>query len=175
MVPRVSSLLERHQGRLIALAAVLGFAGMIWLDARREDAHLGEPLPALTLRRLDGHSPVDLASLAGKPVVLDFWASWCGPCRRGLPALDRLATARADEAHFFAVNAEDETDDVQARTRAELGLALPMLADGAPAAARLHVELLPTTIVFDKQGRIARTFTGATSEDALAALLDSLK
>jgi thiol-disulfide isomerase/thioredoxin len=173
MVAGVQGFLERHQGRLVGLAAFLGFAGMIWLDARREHAHAGEPLPALTLRRLDAQELVKFDSLAGKPVVLDFWASWCGPCRRGLPVLDRLA--HAQDAHVFAVNAEDEPDAVQARTRAELGLTLPMLADGARAASLLHVEVLPTTIVFDRQGRVARTFTGPASEDALADLLDALK
>jgi thiol-disulfide isomerase/thioredoxin len=174
MVGLVSDFLDRHQGRLLALAGLLGFTTMIWLDARRDAALAGEPLPALELRRLDVPGSIRLDALAGRPVVLDFWASWCGPCRRSLPALDRLAKERGDRVHVFAVNAESETEETQQRTRTELGLSLPMLVDGAGAAAQLHVEVLPTTIVFDRQGRVARAFRGSPPEAELAALLDGL-
>ena len=126
----------------------------------------GTPLPDATLRLLDGGS-LRLADTRGRPLVLDFWASWCGPCRRGLPHVDALARELGDAARVVAVNADSEPPETQRAVRNELRLSLPIALDGETLAGALHIETLPTTLVVDGSGRVVETFVGAAPASAI--------
>ncbi len=147
---------------------------MLWTESRRGRVPDGTLLPAATLRLLDGGT-LNLADTRGSPLVLDFWASWCGPCRRGLPHMDALARALGPAVRVVAVNADSEPTADQRRVQDELKLSLPLAVDGATLAAALHVESLPTTVVVDAAGRVAATFVGMAPESALRDAVERLR
>ncbi len=180
MVFRVTSFFEKNRGRLLALMAIVGVAFLIWVDAHRPPGPgplaEGAPLPDATLPVLGRAAPLHLADLKGKPAVLDFWATWCPPCRESLPHLNQLAEQYASRVSFYAVDAsQEDTIGAISRARQELGLtAIPIATGGAAYADRIRIDGLPTTIILDKTGRVAVSFTGLTSEDRIAAALNKL-
>jgi thiol-disulfide isomerase/thioredoxin len=165
---------DRRRTFLIALLLVVGLGLMLWSESRRGRVPEGTLLPAATLRLLDGGT-LELSGTRGKPLVLDFWASWCGPCRRGLPHIDALARDLGDEARVVAVNAESERLAAQQAVRDELQLSLPIAVDGAALAAALHIETLPTTLVVDADGRVTETFVGAAPQAAIWRAVEKLR
>ncbi len=134
-------------------------------------------LPAFALVDLDGR-PVTPEDLAGKVVLVEFWATWCPPCRGTLAWLGRLQQQHPQDVVVLAAAIESEQADVR-RIRDELGLPL-RFGMGSPDMARAFGDLsaVPTLFVFDRQGRTRGAFYGAPpslhaeAEQALAAALD---
>ena len=132
--------------------------------------------PALVLAALDG-SHHDLAAYRGRAVIVNFWATWCAPCIREFPAMDRAQKALADKGVvFLAVNIGQRPDIVAPFVR-RLGTRLPILMDAdRAAAARWLVKALPTSYVVSPAGRVAlgvvgdHPWDGAATLDRLAAL-----
>jgi thiol-disulfide isomerase/thioredoxin len=133
--------------------------------------------PALQLPRLDGGT-WSLAAARGHPVLLNFWASWCEPCRAEMPSLQRLAARhRAQGLQVMAVNYR-EGDDALRRFTTDIALDLPVLCDrDGDAAKAFDVHVFPSTVAIDRQGRAVFVVTGeadwsgAAAERWLAALL----
>jgi cytochrome c biogenesis protein CcmG/thiol:disulfide interchange protein DsbE len=116
-----------------------------------------------------------LSALRGRPVVLNFWATWCVPCRAEMPALDRLAAERPD-VMFLAVDLQEDAGTVR-RYFTELGLtALVPLLDGRGAITRRYGVLsLPTTFFLDREGVIRHIeIGGPLSEERLRADLTKI-
>jgi thiol-disulfide isomerase/thioredoxin len=172
----VGSFLERHQSKILAVVIVLSAAGLIWLDEHRQRPIIpkGEPAPPFVLELLDDHQRVTLSSLHGKPAVLDFWATWCAPCRASLPHFNDLTRRYGDRVRFIAVNAEGEDEALVKEARDKLKLEIPVAADGREASNLYHVEVLPTTIILDRNGRIAATFSGPVPPERIATAVDKL-
>jgi thiol-disulfide isomerase/thioredoxin len=128
-------------------------------------------LAAHALKRLDG-SGYRLADLRGEVVVVNFWATWCAPCRRELPALASLhEQLKSRGGRVVAVSIDVEPDRVRRYLRAER-LSLDVAHDGPDGLAReLDLRAVPLTVVLDRDGRIAFTSRG-TDRAALAALHD---
>jgi thiol-disulfide isomerase/thioredoxin len=128
-------------------------------------ALLPAPTPAFTLTLLDG-GEVNADRLLGRPVVLNFWATWCAPCRRELAELDALAAAHPRLA-AFAVLAERRPDPrLLARQRASIRL--PVATRIGPAGAwPLVGGGVPTTYILDHLGRVAARKGGAYAPGAL--------
>jgi cytochrome c biogenesis protein CcmG, thiol:disulfide interchange protein DsbE len=120
-------------------------------------------LPALALTDLEGR-PVTAEDLAGKAVLVEFWATWCPPCRGTLAWLSELQRRHAGKLVVLAAAIESDEADVR-RIRDELGLEL-RVAMGTPEMARAFGDLsaLPTLFVFDRQGRTLGSFFGAPPE-----------
>lgn len=117
------------------------------------DARTGQPAPQLTGTALDG-SAVDLASLRGKPVIVNFWASWCVPCREEFPLFEeRLATlGPTDGLQVIGVLYKDEPELAQ-RFLTEFGAAWPTIDDPGDAFAKAYrVAAPPQTYFIDKNG-----------------------
>jgi thiol-disulfide isomerase/thioredoxin len=121
------------------------------------EAWHGKEAPALSLRTIDGEA-VDTASLRGRPVVLNFWATWCGPCRKEIPHLDRLA--RDTESGVVVLSVSDEEAETLREFRAGTPMSYPVVsADDLPEPFG-RVRAYPTTFFIGSDGRIVSVVTG---------------
>ncbi|MEA2348839.1 MAG: cytochrome c biosis protein CcmG, thiol:disulfide interchange protein DsbE [Thermoleophilaceae bacterium] len=113
------------------------------------------PAPALSLARLDGTGTATLHDWAGKVVVLNYWASWCKPCRDEAPALQRFHDQiKSSGGTVVGVDVKDVSGDAQAFID-QYGLDYPMLRDPDGSTQREYgIEAYPETVVIDRQGRI---------------------
>jgi cytochrome c biogenesis protein CcmG/thiol:disulfide interchange protein DsbE len=164
-----------NRGVLIAgLVAVLPLLLILIANLGR-DPHMvasplvGRPAPAFTLEPVGGGAPVSLASLAGKPVVLNFWATWCVPCFQEHGVLSEGARALGADVQFLGVVYEDEPEGVQAFL-AQRGGGYPSLVDpGSRTAIAYGVFGVPETFFIDAQGTIAAKFVGPLTAPTLEA------
>lgn len=159
---------------LLGLIAALAATALIlqsWSDARRAElVSAGAMAPDFELEKLDG-STVKLSELRGKVVLIDFWATWCPPCREEMPHFVKLAQEYEDKGLVFVAATGDERADEKTvrrySTAAVPGLAKYVAwADNAVSAA-YQVDSLPTLYFIDREGRIGEAITGYTSEAAL--------
>jgi peroxiredoxin len=138
----------------------------------------GEPAPAFHLAAIDSTS-VDSAQLRGKVLLVNFWATWCGPCKEEMPALDRLkALFAGKDFELLAVTTDHQLDAIQ-KFVAALGLRFPILIDETKdVSAMFGVRGLPTTVVIDKHGRLSgravgpRRWDGPEPVALIQALMD---
>ena len=117
-------------------------------------------LPPLAGTDLQGKA-WDLAALRGRAVLVNFWATWCAPCKEEMPALQTLAELEGERLAVLAVNAREPLPRVRRYAQAT-GLTLPVLPDPQGAITRAWgVTVFPTTVLIDREGRAIRTVTGA--------------
>jgi len=169
----------------MAVALVLG-ASWIWQSAVPASAVSGGLIPSprqgflapdLVLPDLEGGT-IDLSELRGQVVIVNFWASWCPPCRAEMPALERTQEAHAgDGLVVLAVNATNQ-DSLPAVISfiEEMGLTLPIALDqSGEVGRRYQVRALPTTFFIDRQGVIQEVIVGGpVSESTLLSTVQSL-
>jgi len=133
----------------------------------------GSPAPALAVVTDDG-THVDLAHQRGKLLVLNFWGTYCGPCRAEAPVLQRahekLAASGRGSVLGVAVD-RLPLPDVAAFAR-RLGMLYPIAIGPMDALERYQVDVVPTTYIVGPDGRIRHTFVGAVSESALDDAID---
>lgn len=144
--------------------------GFVSLIALRLEAATTAPLPALVLHDLDGRA-VNLQDLRGRPLVINLWATWCGPCRRELPAL-ALAQQRMSGVRFVFANQGESAGVVRAFVDAQ-GLRLDhvLLDDGMQLSQHYNARAYPTTLFLDAQGHLRDTHMGELSAATLAESL----
>lgn len=114
---------------------------------------------------------IKLSDFRGRPVVLNFWASWCGPCRSEMPAFDVAYKAYGDDVQFMMVNLTDgmrETVESAAECIDEEGFGFPVFFDtGMEASSAYDVVSIPTTYFIDAKGTLVNHVIGAMDEEAL--------
>jgi len=120
-------------------------------------------------------SPWSSTSVRGSLLVVNFWASWCGPCRAEQPELSRVARAyRGRGVKFIGINVRESRDAAQSYVE-EFQIPYPSLYDQAALnAARLQAFALPSTFILDRDGVVAYRLTGKTTVEILSARLDRL-
>ncbi|HEY8741387.1 MAG TPA: redoxin domain-containing protein [Candidatus Dormibacteraeota bacterium] len=157
---------------MAAISALAGCSLQHPLDAANQSqATVGKPAADFTGTDLDGR-PISLRDFLGHPVLLNFWASWCGPCRAEQPGLNSVAAAYQSQGlRVVGVTVRDNLD--QARIfRDEFHVAYPSVFD---QAARLgyayQVDAPPSSVLIDGAGIVRYKETGGVGEDVLRRLL----
>jgi len=119
--------------------------------------------PDFTLRRLDGSGDLSLASLRGKPVVLNFWASWCYPCNKEAGTLEAASHDWAGKATFVGVDVREPTGDARGFMR-KYGLSYPLVHDNRDKMwPTWGLAGLPETFFVDGRGRVVAHVIGQVS------------
>jgi thiol-disulfide isomerase/thioredoxin len=144
-------------------------------DARKAADARHPPAPNIIIHTADGRE-IPLASLKGKVVVLDFWASWCAPCRRALPLVNQVAgTFRPKGVEFFAINANESKDVAESYLRKnDIGLTLALDKDEANAN-KIGASGLPYIVVINKRGNIEAVHEGysPTEDDVISMEIEA--
>lgn len=167
---------------LTAILIVFGIGALLWgrvptgaeTGALPPAPAVGHPAPEFTLATLDGEA-ITLSDLRGQPVVMNFWASWCGPCRAEMPELQRLHERLADAGVVMLGVNQGEAPDVVARYRAEIGVDFPTALDQRTGVSQQYlVNSLPTTFFIDRDGVIQTLFIGPMTDAVLAENLRTI-
>ena len=132
------------------------------------------PLPPLTLSSLEGR-PVSLAGFAGRPTVVNLWATWCPPCQREMPVLQQAQAINPDVNIVFVNQGEEAPTIAAFLGRHGLVLRNVLVDPQRRTGAALGHRALPTTLFFDAQGRLADTRIGELSQATLTQRLASLR
>jgi thiol-disulfide isomerase/thioredoxin len=159
-------------------AAAAGFGYNAWRTVSGEPVQNGEAaVTAVTLPDLDGKAQ-SLGQWRGKVVVVNFWATWCAPCREEIPILVRLQTKYRDRGLQLVGIAIDQPDKVRSYAT-EMGMNFPILIGNVEAIDLSKVlgnraGVLPFTIVLGRDGKIASREIGAVKEANIEALVSTL-
>lgn len=154
----------------LAVGTAIVIAGQIQLVMRPA----AEPLPALRFEQLNGEA-IDLAALHGKPVLINLWATWCGPCIREMPMLEQAQRDRPDVRFVFINQGEDAAHVAKWLGQQRLKLGNVAIDEHRQASAAFKQAGYPTTLLFDASGRLVGKRTGELSRPALAAMLTRLR
>jgi thiol-disulfide isomerase/thioredoxin len=141
--------------------------------SRKLPPTVGSPVSDFTLPVLGGGS-LKLSTLKGRPVVINFWATWCQPCKQEMPLLQQYVRKYPDRFALIGVDFQEEAGVVQPFVES-LGLTFPILLDKTGIAADLYfVRNFPTTFFVDAGGVLRAQHVGQLSDDDLAGYLKTI-
>ncbi len=157
---------------IVPALAVLAVAGLIAFEALTAGSgNAAGPAPP---RPSAVRQPprATLAKLRGRPALVDFWASWCDPCRREAPELERLDRSLHGAARLVGVDYTDGESPARAYLR-RYGWTFPVLSDpNGVYGSRYGIDGLPTAFVLDSRGRIVRVLRGPQTVESLRTAVD---
>ena len=137
----------------------------------REEEYTPRPMPAWALRDLEG-SVVHSTNFNGRALLIDFWATWCPPCRKGIPDLIDLHESYESKGLTVVGISLDEGPEVVRKFRRETGIPYPIvMGDEATQAAFGGIEGIPTTFIVDREGQIIQRIVGLASKSELEELV----
>ena len=168
----------------LLLLAVLLLAGCGTKDASPDITEASQPAadatqPASVLTdftAFDTNSdPVKLSDYLGKPIVLNFWASWCGPCKSEMPAFQKAYEEFGDQVQFVMVNVGETTDEAEAFLAAT-DYTFPVLFDvNGQAAYAYQLSAIPASFFIGADGKLVYSHVGAMSESDLLEAIEKLR
>ncbi len=157
---------HRALGLILLTAAAIGAGSFYWFFQRPSSTPIiGRPAPAVQLSSLDGSSN-SLASYRGRPVIVNFWATWCEPCKEEMPLLQTSTSSHPDLVVLGI-------DNVEAPSKVrpfvdQLGVRFPILLDEDGSVLEHYQVLgLPTSFFVDRSGTLRSIYRGALTEDVL--------
>jgi cytochrome c biogenesis protein CcmG/thiol:disulfide interchange protein DsbE len=155
----------------VPAVAVALVAGLIAYEALSSgNGNVGQPAPPLPRAVLQPPRET-LASLRGKPALVNFWASWCEPCREEAPQLQKLQSSLGGSGALVGVDYTDKASGGREFVE-KYGWTFPILEDpDGVYGARFHFSNLPTTVVLDAKGRIVETLHGPQTAAGLRRAL----
>jgi peroxiredoxin len=159
--------------KLLAIIAIVGGAALGFISLQERRSRGLEPGAAVPEFRLPGLSggTTDLASLRGRVVLVNFWATWCPPCVAEMPALERLSRALGPQGLVVLGVSVDEDETALRDFAARHGLTFAVLRDrGAHTAAAYRTVGYPQTFLVGRDGTLVRTFLGPAEWDTPEAL-----
>ncbi|KJJ68622.1 TlpA disulfide reductase family protein [Clostridium sp. FS41] len=134
--------------------------------------------PDFTVLDIDG-TPIKLSDLFGKPIVLNFWASWCSPCKSEMPEFNEVYKDLGEDITFVMVNLVDgqrETKETGTQYITEQGFSFPVYFDTEQEAANAYgIRSIPTTVFIDKDGYIVTGAQGTIDAETLKKGIDLIK
>jgi cytochrome c biogenesis protein CcmG/thiol:disulfide interchange protein DsbE len=160
----------KFRSSIIVLAVVAGVGLLTYglLSKGEVSIAQGDEAPALTLPNLDGKGQQSLADYRGKWVLLNFWASWCGPCRAESPALEKFQEAHGNPNFtIVGVDTRDLSDDGEAFLK-KYGVSYPQMRDAnGDAAHDFGTTGVPENFLIDPKGRLRLLVRGPITEEYL--------
>ena len=165
MLCRCDSVLFMTRFEMILLLVLVACGGI------PEGPQEGQRAPSFTAARMDGGT-ITLDDYRGKPTVLVFWASWCGPCRKEAPDVVRVAKSYGNRVNLVGINA-GESVDVAKRAAPQLGITWPVVLDPkGKIQSQYEVTGIPLVMILDADGRVRHRNNGIPSD--IHRLLDGL-
>lgn len=156
---------------LVWAAAAVAVVALVFFGLASSGGRNGRAAPPLPGEHLSGPT-VTLAALHGRPALVTFWASWCEPCEREAPALERFSQGLGDRATLVGVNWNDPSLSAANSFVRRYRWTFPNLRDPQSTVGYAYgVTGLPTTFVIDGSGRVRATLRGPQTQRTLAAAL----
>jgi cytochrome c biogenesis protein CcmG/thiol:disulfide interchange protein DsbE len=157
-------------GVVITIVLVIILATGLGKDPQHiESPLIGKQAPDFALQEVGTHQTYDLAQFRGKPLVVNFWATWCRPCYEEHPVLVSNAQLLQNQVQFLGVVFQDKEEKIQGFLN-ERGSAYPTLVDQAGKTAIAYgVGGVPETFFLNKDGKVVAKFEGAIDPDTLQA------
>ena len=123
-------------------------------------AEVGKAAPDLSVKTVNGKGEITRDSLAGKVAIVDFWATWCGPCKQSFPKLEELAKQNQGKVQVVGISVDDKSDGVADFAKSN-GATFPIgWDDGHAIANRWKVDSMPTTYILDSSGTVRYIHAG---------------
>jgi thiol-disulfide isomerase/thioredoxin len=167
-------------GLAVAVAVVVLLAMFVPSDFDRDlQMHrgpaqlIGARMPDVKVERL-GDGPIDTNAFRGRDVLVNVWATWCGPCRREMPALERLSKAEGDRLLIVAIDQGEDASTVDSYAK-RFGVSFPVAVDDEQTVGTvLHLIGLPSSFFVDRTGTIRDAVDGEMTYDMMTSKARSL-
>ena len=159
---------------IVGLLIVAAVVAILFLGLGKDPSHIdspliGRPAPGFALKAVGSGETIDLTQYRGKPVIVNFWATWCRPCWDEHPVLTAQSQMYGNQVQFVGVVFQDEESKIQGFLR-ERGWAYPTLIDDKGKTAIAYgVGGVPETFFLDSNGKIVAKYEGPISPEQLQA------